>query len=222
MLPLFGVDVNPDDVVNETTKRVIVTVIVAAITSTATFFAGRWYGRYVAGRQWHSKEFLDRIIISLNIFADGYLKIRTVMERSIEEVFLNRLAVEKVNAAARATTVENPIMPIAKADRWFILNFVLNAVAEHFVDGQIRLDAGQPVTKVRYALFLTCELVGEERIRKVRAMLVRADVLEAFPYPDSLPKLENAWHDNRVLTLRKAADLYKKEPDHFLTLEVCV
>ncbi|HEX4612100.1 MAG TPA: hypothetical protein VH092_28145, partial [Urbifossiella sp.] len=173
MLPLLGVDVNPDEVGNEVTKRVIVTILVAAITSTATFFAGRWYGRYVAGRQWHRKEFLDRIIISLNIFADGYLKIRTVMERSLDEVFLNRLAVEKVNAAARATTADNPLMPIAREDRWFLLNFVLNAVAEHFVAGHIRQDTGQPVTAVRYALFLTCELVGEERIRKVRAMLVR-------------------------------------------------
>jgi hypothetical protein len=222
MLALFGVEVNPDEVVNETTKRIVVTIIVAVITSTATFFAGRWYGRYVAGRQWHKKEFLDRIIISLNIFADGYLKIRTVMERSLDEVFLNRLAVEKVNAAARATTIDNPIMPIAREDRWFLLNFVLNAVAEHFVAGHIKQDTGQPVTTVRYALFLTCELVGDERIRKVRAMLVRKEILENFPYPDAMPKLENAWHDDRIRTLRKAAELYAKEPDHFLTLEVCV
>jgi hypothetical protein len=99
---------------------------------------------------------------------------------------------------------------------------VLNAVAEHFVAGNIRQDAGQPVTVVRYALFLTCELVGDERIRKIRAMLVRADVLESFPFPDTTPKLENPWHATRVATLRKAADLYKKEPDNFLTLEVCV
>lgn len=222
MFPLFGVDVNPDEVVNETTKRVVVTILVAAITSTATFFAGRWYGRYVAGRQWHKKEFLDRIIISLNIFADGYLKIRTVIERSLDEVFLNRLAVEKVNAAARATTPDNPLMPIAREDRWFLLNFVLNAVAEHFVAGHIKQDSGQPVTTVRYALFLTCELVGEERIRKVRAMLIRKDHLENFPYPDAMPGLENPWHADRVRTLRKAAELYAKEPDHFLTLEVCV
>ena len=95
------------------------------------------------------------------------------MERSLDEVFLNRVAVQKVWAAARATTVANPVMPIAKEDRWFLLNFVLNAVAEHFVGGHIRRDAGHPVTTVTYALFLTCELVGDERIRKVRAMLVR-------------------------------------------------
>lgn len=219
---LLGVGVDGGEVSNEVTKRIIVTVIVAAITSTATFFAGRWWGRYKAGRQWERKEFLDRIIVSLNLFADGYLKIRTVLERSIEQVFLNSVAIQKVWTAARATTADNPIMPIPKADRWYLLNFVLNAVAEFFVDGQVKQDAGLPVTKIRYALFLTCELVGDERIRKVRAMLVRQDVLENFPYPDTMPMLENSWHDVRVATLRRAAELFKKEPDNFLTLEICM
>ena len=219
MLELFAEVVDP---VDDVFKRTIITVLVAAITSTATFFAGRWWGRYKASRQWHAKEFLDRVIVSLNIFADGYLKIRTVLERSVEEVFLNRLAIDKVEAACRKTTLENPIMPIDQKDRWFLLNFVLNAVAEHFVSGNIRQDAGQPVNVVKYALFLTCELVGEERIRKIRAMLVRVDVLENFPYEDAMPKLENPWHADRIKTLRVAAALYKKEPDHFLTLEVCV
>lgn len=219
---LFGVELNPPQIGNDVTHRIVVTVMVAAITSTATFFAGRWWGRYKANRQWQRKEFLDRVIVSMNIFADGALKIRTVLERSLEQVFLNPIAVQKVWAAAKACTIDNPIMPIAKPDRWYLLNFVLNSVSEFFVDGQVRLDAGQPVTKVRYALFLTCELVGEERIRKVRAMLVRQDVLENFPYPDTLPKLENPWHDARVTTLRKAANLFQKEPDNFLTLEVCV
>jgi hypothetical protein len=222
MLALLAETVDPVDVGSDVFKRTLVTILVAAITSTATFFFGRWWGRYKASRQWHSKEFLDRIIVSLNIFADGYLKIRTVLERSVEEVFLNRLAIDKVEAAARKTTNEAPIMPIPPQDRWYLLNFVLNAVAEHFVNGNIRQDSGQPVTVVKYALFLTCELVGDERIRKIRAMLIRADLLTSFPYEDSLPKLEDPWHADRIKTLRAAAALYKKEPDNFLTLEVCV
>ena len=206
----------------EYTKRIIVTVLVAATTSGATFVFTWWWARRQANRQWYAKEFLDRIIVSLNIFADGHLKIRTVMERSLDEIFLNKLAVSKVWAAARATTVENPVMPVAKEDRWFLLNFVLNAVAEHFVEGHIKRDAGLPVTTVKYALFLTCELVGDERIRKVRAMLVRRDVLDNFPYPDTLPALENPWHEDRIKTLRAASALFKKEPDNFLILEVCV
>src|SRR5205814_889526 len=144
------------------------------------------------------------IIVSLNIFADGFLKIRTVMEKSLDEIFLNRVAIQKVGAAAKATAVDKPVMPIPKEDRWFLLNFVLNAVAEHFVTGHVRQDAGQPVTAVKYALFLTSERVGEERIRKVRAMLVRADLLAEFPYTDSMPKLENPWHADRIVTLRQA------------------
>jgi hypothetical protein len=217
---LFGVDTAA--VTDDFTRRIIVTVLVAVVTSAATFLFTWWWARRRAMRQWTSKEFLDRIIVSLNIFADGFLKIRTVLERSLDEVFLNRVAVDKVLTAARATTVDKPVMPVPKDDRWFVLNFVLNAVAEHFVAGHIRQDAGQPVTSVKYALFLTCELVGEERIRKVRAMLIRADLLADFPYKDSMPKLENPWHADRIRTLRQAAELYAKEPDNFLVVEVCV
>jgi hypothetical protein len=219
MLPLLA---QIDDIANESGKRLIVTVIVGVISTVASFLIGRYWGRYQAGRQWAKKEFLDRVIVSLNIFADEALKIRTVMERSLEEVFLNRVAIDKVLAAARQCTPDQPILPIPKADRWYLLNFVLNAVAEHFVVGQIRQDAGERVTVVRYALFLTAELVGDERIRKVRAMLVKKDHLVHFPYPDAPPKLENPWHDVRVKTLKAAAALYAAEPDHFLTLEVCV
>jgi hypothetical protein len=219
---MFLLGLNGDEVSAEYTKRVIVTVLVAASTSGVTFLFTWWWARHRAHKQWYAKEFLDRVTVSLNIFADGYLKIRTVMERSLDEIFLNRLAVSKVWAAARATTVENPVMPIKKEDRWFLLNFVLNAVAEHFVEGHIKRDAGLPVTSVKYALFLTCELVGDERIRKVRAMLVRQDLLTDFPYPDTLPILENPWHEDRIKTLRAAAALYKKEPDNFLIVEVCV
>ena len=210
------------EISQDSAKKLATTIVVAAVTSAASFLFGRSYGRYRAGRQWARKEFLGRVIVSLNIFAEGGLKIRTVIERNLDDVFLNPLAVEKVQTAARATTATNPILPVAKEDRWYLLNFVLNAIADHFVAGQMRYDAGLPVVRVRYVLFLTCELVGAERIRKVRAMLIREDHLKSFPYPDAMPALENPWHADRVRTLRVAAAVYAAEPDHFLTLEVCV
>ncbi|OWK45019.1 hypothetical protein [Fimbriiglobus ruber] len=221
MLSLFGVE-PLDQIATDSGKKLVVAAIVGVASTVASFVVGRYWGWYKAHREWHSKEFLNRVIVSLNIFADGYLKIRTVLERSLEEVFLNQVAIDKVLTAARACTPDEPILPIAKADRWYLLNFALNAVAEHFAAGQIRLDAGLPVTKIKYTLFLTCEVVGDERIRKVRAMLVRVDHLTAFPYPDTLPNLENPWHADRIKTLRRACELYAKEPDNFLTLEVCV
>jgi len=95
-------------------------------------------------------------------------------------------------------------------------------VAERFATGLVKMDSGQPVTKVVYAIFLTAEKVGDERIRKVRAMMMRKDLLENFPYVDSMPELENPWHSDRIVTLRKAAEVYRTRPDQFLMLEVCI
>jgi hypothetical protein len=209
-------------IASDSAQKIIVTVVVSAVTTVAAFLFGRYWGRYKAQRVWASKEFFDRVIVSLNILADGGLKIRTVFERSIQEVFLNTVAIDLVGRASRACTADQPLMMIPKADRWYVLNFVLNAVAEHFSVGHVKRDAGVPVASVKYALFLTCEVVGDERIRKVRAMLLRQDLLENFPYPDTVPQLENPWHADRIKTLRQASAAYKTDPDLFLMLEVCV
>jgi len=165
---------------------------------------------------------MNRVIVSLNLFDDGYLKIRTILERNLDEVFLNQIAIRKVLSAAAACTPTQPILPIPREDRWYLLNFALNAVAEPFSTGLVKLDAGLQPLKVQYLLFLTCEVVGDERIRKVRVMLVKRETLREFPYADSLPKFENPWHEERIKTLRAAAALYATEPDHFLMLEVCI
>lgn len=197
-------------------------ILMFVVTTVVSFVFGRWWGNRQARREWERKEFFDRINISLNSFAEGKLKIRTVMERSLSEVFTNKVAVEKVEAASHQTTVSNAMLPIAKEDCWYLLNFVLNAVAEHFSTGLIRQDAGEPVKTVTYLICLTCEVVGDERIRKVRAMMVRQELLQDFPYKDTMPLLENHWHDTRVQTLRKAAEVYRTNPEQFIKFEVCV
>jgi hypothetical protein len=203
-------------------QRTGTSIAMLLISTVASFVFGRWWGNRAARRDWQRKEFYNRINISLNILADGKLKIRTLMERPLAQVFSNKIAEEKVMAASRRTTVANPMLPIAKEDCWYLLNFVLNEVAEHFSAGHVRQDAGEPVKAVTYLICLTCEVVGDERIRKTRAMLIRKDVLENFPYKDQLPELENPWHETRVQTLRTAAELYKTHPENFLKLEICV
>jgi hypothetical protein len=204
----------------EVMKRVVSGIVIFFGTSVLSFVAGRWWGKYQAKKQWQKKQFLGRIIVSLNSLTDGWLKIRTIFERSLEDVFPNSIAIEKVRTASLRTTVDNPLLPIVQEDRWYLLNFVLNAVAERFSSGLMRYDAGQPLRPVTYMLFLTCEVVGDDRIRKVRAMLLRKDLLESFPHTDTMPKLEQQWHSDRILTLRRAAELYRKEPDNFLPLEI--
>jgi hypothetical protein len=207
----------------EIVQRIIATIIIFFATTVASFVFGRWWGKYLARRQWEKKQFLGRVTVSLNTLADGWLKIRTIFERSLEEVFLNPVAISKVRAASLQTTVNNPLLPMEPADRWFLLNFVLNAVAERFSDGLVRHDAGENCRTVPYLIFLTCEVVGEDRIRKVRAMMIRKDVLEDFPRFDQKDvKFEQTWHEDRMVTLRRAAEVLKKEPDNFLKLEICV
>jgi hypothetical protein len=203
-------------------KKVLTGIIIFFGTTVLSFVVGRWWGKHRAKKEWQTKQFLGRVMVSLNSFAEGALKIRTIFERSLEEVFLNPVAVDKIRRASLQTTVDNPLLPIEKKDRWYLLNFVLNAVAELFTTGLVRYDAGEPLKPVVYLIFLTCEVVGEDRIRKVRAMMVRKDQLVDFPYWDGMPKLEQHWHEDRIVTLRRAAELYKKEPDNFLALEIYV
>ena len=157
----------------ELTRRVVSGIVIFFGTTVLSFVVGRWWGKYQAKKQWRQKQFLGRIIVSLNSLSDGWLKIRTIFERSLKEVPLNPVAIDKVRAASLRTTTDSPLLPIAKEDRWYLLNFVLNAVAERFSDSLMRYDAGQPLRPVTYLLFLTCEHVGEDRIRKVRAMLLQ-------------------------------------------------
>src|SRR5436190_2191772 len=82
----------------------------------------------------------------------------------------------------------------------YLLNFVLNAVAERFSGSAVQYDAGQPLKPVTYLLFLTCEVLGDDRIRKVRVLMLRKDLMEEFPFADVMPKLEQKWHRDRVLT----------------------
>jgi hypothetical protein len=211
-----------EDFWTEVVHKFGVSTVVVVLSTAASFTLGRWWGRYRARKQWQAKEFLGRVIVSLNSFVGGTLRIRTVFERSLEEVFLHPHAVDQVLSAAQRTTKENPLLPFAKDDRWYILNFVLNAVAERFSAGAMRLDAGEPVKPVVYALCLTSESDDELRVKKVRAMLIRRDLLLDFPYTETMPKLEQPWHDVRILTLRKLAKAYRADPENFLTLEICV
>jgi hypothetical protein len=231
---LFALNVTDSVTDPEVVKRVAAAVVIFFCTTALSFVVGRWWGKYLARRQWERKQFLGRIIVSLNTFADGWLKIRTIFEKSLEEVFLIPVAVEKVRQASSRTTQGNAILPIEDPkDRWFLLNFVLNAVAERFCDGLVRHDAGQPVKVVPYVLFLTCEQVGPDRIRKVRAMMIQKEHLLSFPYggAGSAPQVEHPWHLDRVKTLRQAAEQYRKEleeyksvPEHsnFMLLEICI
>ena len=189
---------------------------------TGLFLAGiGWFlGQWRARRKWQKKEFLDRLNVSLNMIQNGKLMIRTVLEKSCRDIFLNDLAVASVTAASQKTTATDPTLPLGKDDYWYYLNSVLNEVGEQFAEGQLRRDMGQPVQCETYLICLTSECAGAARTRKVRAMLIQKKLLEHLP--DEAPALEAESHITRWQTLQFLAQELKRAPHKFLEMEICL
>jgi hypothetical protein len=188
------------------------------LISLLSLLFGAWYGKHRAKRNWAKKEFLDRINFSLNSVVDGTLRIRTLVEKNVTEVFLNSVAVDKVNHAAGRTTEQSPFLPLAKEDRWFLLNAVLNEVSEKFAEGFLRRDLGLPVRSDTFLICLTNESAGDLRTRKIRAMVVQRKLLTALPADE--PKYERPHHNVRWHTLHQMAAAYQTDPEQFLEVEL--
>lgn len=187
---------------------------------TAGFAAVAWWlGNRRARAKWRRREFSDRLNVSLNVLLDGKLLIRTLMEKSCEEVFLNSAAVEAVLAASKQTNEADPLLPLPKEDYWYFLNAVLNEVSEKFAEGQIRRDLSLPVTRGEYVLCLTYESAGQLKTRKVRAMVIRKDVLLSLPA--EAPKFNSEHHITRWKTLHTMKAAYGLTPERFLAVEIC-
>lgn len=189
--------------------------------SAAAFTVIGWLiGRWRAAQSWKKREFFNRLNISLNSLTDGKLLIRTVLEKTCEDIFLNKVAVERLIKAAQLTTKENPFVPIAKEDRWFYLNAVLNELSETFAEGLFRREAGKPHDCLRCLICLTNECDGEVRTRKVRAMVIRKDSL--LNLPKEQPAFESPNHAIRWKTLQQMQKAFLADPANFLEVEIVV
>lgn len=180
----------------------------------ASYLAG-----FRARSRWRKRDFLDRLNVSLSSFQDGKLRIRTLLEMDGESIFLNRIAAQRVVAYARETTEENPILPIPESDCWQYLNAVLNEISEQFSQGQLKRDMGLPVDVAEYLICLTCERAGPVRTQKVRAMVVRKEVLLSLPEEE--PQYESENHRTRWQTLCFMKQHYLECPYRFMTMEIC-
>lgn len=190
------------------------------VSGLAMMVIGWWIGKRRAQAAWKKKEFLDRLNVSLNSIIDGKLLIRTVLEKSCQEIFLNTVAVEAVLEASKQTTATDSTLPLPKDEYWYYLNSVLNEIAEKFALGAVKRDLGQPAQVARYVICLTCESAGELKTRKVRAMLVQKSLLDALPA--ECPKLESPHHSTRWDTLKQLAAERMKNPYKFLEIEVAI
>lgn len=179
-----------------------------------------WLGNRRARANWRNREFADRLNVSLNILQDGRLLIRTILEKSCVEIFLNSAAVDSVLASTKQTTAADPLLPLPKDDYWYYLNAVLNEVSEKFAEGQIRRDLGLPVSSGQYLMCLTYESAGQLRTRKVRAMVIQKSVLLSLPTEQ--PKFNSEHHITRWETLHKMKATYATKPWQFIEVEICI
>ena len=191
---------------------------VKLLTAAAFTLVGWLFGRWRAARSWKKREFFNRLNVSLSSIHDGKLLIRTVLEKTCEEILLNSVAVDQLIKAAQGTTKENPLIPLPKEDRWFYLNAVLNELSETFASGLFRREAGESCRAVRYLICLTNECDGEIRTRKVRAMVVRKDLLTNLPVQP--PVFESPHHSIRWTTLQQLQKAYASDPSSFIEAEI--
>lgn len=209
-----------DMLINGTFEKVLAGIILFVFTTVFSLLIGRWWGHYQARQQLDALHFFDIINVGFNLLNDGSLRIRTIFEANLDQIYRNKIQIATLKKLAQKTTIDHPLIDIPASDAWFYLNFLLNALAEKFTDGNAREACGLPVTKTRFSLFLTCEKVGVDRLHKIRAMLVRQDLLENFPYLETLPTLEKDYHKDRIMTLRSAAKAYRTKPHLFLPFEI--
>lgn len=191
-----------------------------ALTGIAFAVIGWWIAKLRANRQWQQREFYHRINFSLNSINDGVLQIRTLSEKTCDDVFLNESAVEQLVKAAQKTKPGLPLIPVPKNDCWFFLNAALNEMSEQFAVGLLQREAGKVVSAEQYLICLTNECDGEVRTHKVRAQVIRKSLL--LDLPKERPKLESKNHLVRWETLMHLAGEYQKAPHQFIELELVV
>lgn len=188
---------------------------------------GAW-AWYRARSAWKRREYLDRLNFSLNSFDGKTLRIRTLLEESLESIMLNRIAVGMVRKAAYQARIEDPVLHFEKDDAWFILNGVLNTLSERFSSGILKQDilrnakgeSSTTIPSARYVFCLTCEKNAQVRTQKIRVMVIRKDLLQSLP--QEMPQLEREVHATRWETLQKMAEAHRQTPHDFLEVELSV
>ena len=199
---------------------------VKMLVGLGVFLAGRWWGRFRAARAWKRREFLHRIMVSLNSIKPSQngnptLAIRTLLECDLEEVLLNSTAATKLLKFATRTTERQPVIPIPQADRWYFLNAVLNQVAEKYSHGNLAQDIGVASASRSYLVCLTNETAGPVRTHKIRAMVMRKDQFIAGEFQQAM-NIEQPHHRTRLETLKVMRRTYTESPDLFIELELSI
>src|SRR5262245_41154752 len=84
---------------------------------------------------WQKKSFLNQVNFSLNYILDRKLCLRTLLEVTATEVWLNDYGIKKVFKAAAQTRADQPFIILDDAeDMGFAKRAVLNVLSERFAE----------------------------------------------------------------------------------------
>ena len=111
---------------------------------------------------WRHRRFTQQVNFSLTtpVQRDGaeILLLRTLLEESAANVWLNEFGVSRVLKAARLTTPEMPFLRIVQRhDRDLVMNAVLNVLSERFSDAFVARAVGVPIKTDIFLFGLTWE-----------------------------------------------------------------
>lgn len=192
------------------------------LLSGVSLLVGGLVGRLGAWRRFVNRSFFDRVNVTLNFVDQGEFKIRTLLERNSMDVFRNAEMVRNVTRAARNQDID-PLLELPEAEYWYYLNAVLNVISERFAEGYVKREAGLGAEHT-YLMFLTSETEGPVRQRKVRAMLVREDLLLSTR-SEERPRFKNEFHEHRWNSLKQVADEWvgtDGKTSRVRTISICV
>jgi hypothetical protein len=165
---------------------------------------------------WRQRRFTQQVNFSLNSLAEAdgshTLQLRTLLEDSAAQVWINDYGVGRVLKAARRTTVENPFLKIVESrDRDLVMIAVLNVLSERFSDAFVARVLGIPAKTEPFLFGLTWERYGEMKTQKLRVMVIKRSDLQAM-FGDGTDSREisvaEASHRPRINTLRRMYALW--------------
>jgi len=185
------------------------------------FYAGGLLLAYLAmkGAQWTwvRRSFLQRVNFSLNYVDQNKLKIRTIKEADVDQIILNNKFGKRVviRAARRVSrwwwfSRQRPFLKLPKKHAWVVLNSVLNEISQLCPFGPVAESMGMPTRSARYVFGLTCEWGTSAKVRKIRVLIVREDLLKGIREVPNLD-FEREWHRSRLETLKKMGELYEQD-----------
>jgi len=159
---------------------------------------------------WRRKQFLTQVNFSLNFVSDGRMAMRTLMESTTREVWLNDLGVKKVARAAAKTTRDQPFVGLDDpADMDFVYRAVLNVLSEKFAEAYLAETLGLPVVAKEYLFAVTFERYSDIRTFKLRVLLVSEADMDAHFGPGGKVELPSDIYKARLKTMRAMYDLHK-------------